>query len=307
MSKSIYLDLSDDDQLEKIAVALSSKVRRKMIRLSTEGSYSVMEIAQKLGLSMSTTSFHLKYLKDAGLVEIMPSPASRGNQKIVFQSLSNISLDLQLFYPHTTSTQTIEIPIGCYTSFSVEPTCGLVNSNGLIIGYDHPEAFYSPQRFDAQLLYFRKGYVEYCFPIRDPQKRSVSSVSISLEICSECPMSNNNWKSDITFWLNGVQLCTYHSQGDYGDRRGKNTPSFWPANGTQYGMLKTIRVDMTGTYIDETFISPKSIEDFKFISPVVELKIGVLDDAKYVGGVNLFGKGFGDYDQDIVVQVTYHD
>lgn len=305
MSNSVNLDLSDDEQIEKIATALSSKIRRKMIRLATEGSYSVMDIAQKLDLPMSTTSFHLKYLKDAGLVEIMPSPANRKNQKVVYQSLSLISFNLQIFHDYTTSTQTIEVPIGAYNSFQVEPTCGLVDSSGLIIGFDHPEAFYSPRRFNAQLIYFRKGYLEYCIPIYELQKRNVASLALSLELCSECPMSNSDWKSDITFWINGKELCTYQSQGDYGDRKGKNTPSFWPSNATQYGMLKKIRVNREGTYLDEELVSLVSIRDIPLDSPVICFRVGVKDSARHVGGVNLFGREFGDTDQDILIQITY--
>ena len=35
----------------------------------------------------------------------------------------------------------------------------------------------------------------------------------------------------------------------------------------------------------------------------IRLRIGVKDEAKHPGGINLFGRGFGNYDQDIVMRL----
>ena len=35
----------------------------------------------------------------------------------------------------------------------------------------------------------------------------------------------------------------------------------------------------------------------------IRLKIGIDDKAKRPGGVNIFGRGFGNYDQDIVMRL----
>ena len=35
----------------------------------------------------------------------------------------------------------------------------------------------------------------------------------------------------------------------------------------------------------------------------IRLRIAVKDDAKHPGGVNIFGRGFGNYDQDIVLRI----
>ena len=58
----------------------------------------------------------------------------------------------------------LQMPIGGYSDFVVEPTCGLVSATGLIGFMDDPSAFYEPDRLNAQLLWFRAGYVEYRFP-----------------------------------------------------------------------------------------------------------------------------------------------
>ena len=305
MSKIIRLDLSDDEQIEKIGKAISDKVRRKIIKMSTEGSYSVMEIAERLNMPVSTVSFHLKILKEAGFIQILPNPTKRGNEKIISQYISLVRMDFRLFHEQKTNLKTLEIPLGSYSDFRVDPPCALADSTGLLIGWDKPEAFYSTKRFNAQLLSFTKGYVEYKVPVFELEGNRLVGFALSLELCSECPMYNNDWKSDITFWLNDVELCTYHSMGDYGDRPGKNTPSFWPANASQYGMLKKIRVGENGTYLDETKVSDVTISDCNLSGILIKFRIGIKDDAKYAGGVNIFGHAFGDTDQNIIIELAY--
>lgn len=305
MARKLELTLSDDEQIDKIANALSAKVRRKIIRLSTEGSYSVMEMAQFLNMPVSTVSFHLKMLREAGLIQIVPNPTKKGNEKIISQYISLLQFDFGLFHEQKVNLKTIDIPVGSFNDFHVEPPCALADSTGLFIGWDRPETFYSAKRFSAQLLSFTKGYVEYTVPAFDLDDKQIIELVFSLELCSECPIHNNTWKSDITFWLNGVELCTYHSMGDYGDRPGKNTPSFWPANASQYGMLKKIRVCRDGTYLDEDKVSDVTIDDCVPDGILFRLRIGIKEDAKYVGGVNLFGREFGDTDQNILLQIAY--
>ena len=36
----------------------------------------------------------------------------------------------------------------------------------------------------------------------------------------------------------------------------------------------------------------------------IRLRIGIEESAKHPGGINIFGRGFGNYDQDIVLGIT---
>ena len=36
----------------------------------------------------------------------------------------------------------------------------------------------------------------------------------------------------------------------------------------------------------------------------IRLRVGVKEGAKNPGGINIFGRGFGNYDQDIVLRMT---
>ena len=82
------------------------------------------------------------------------------------------------------------------------------------------------------------------------------------------------------------------------------SPRRWTLRGSQYGMLKTWRVARDGTYVDGVKISPVSLKDLDIPNHhSIRLRIGVKENAKYPGGVNIFGRGFGNYDQDIVLRI----
>jgi predicted transcriptional regulator len=67
-----------------------------------------------------------------------------------------------------------------------------------------------------------------------------TKLELSMEICSEAPEFALDWPSDITLWINGV-----------------------------------------------------------------EVRLGVKADARNVGGLNLFGRKFGNYGQDILMRTKY--
>jgi predicted transcriptional regulator len=177
----------------------------------------------------------------------------------------------------------------------------------LIDRFDSPKAFFSPQRWQAQLIWFQQGYVEYRFPNYAESHLSVRELSFSLEICSEAPGFMENWPSDITVSINGVELTTYRCPGDFGARQGNYTPCGWQNGKTQYGILKTFSVRQNGGFIDGSLVNPQiSISSLNMENkPYISFKIEIKEDAQYVGGINIFGEKFGDYPQGIIMRVIY--
>ena len=98
--RDIYCNLKDDDMLEKIGDALSSSIRRKILRLLTVKSYSALELASLTNVALSTMSFHLKILKDAKLINMVSSPNKRGNEKNISQSCENIYISFSQTCSH---------------------------------------------------------------------------------------------------------------------------------------------------------------------------------------------------------------
>lgn len=306
--RDIYCNIKDDDLLEKIGDALSSPIRRKVLRLLTGRSYSALELSSLTNVALSTMSFHLKVLKDAKLINMVSSPNKRGNEKNVSQSCENIYISFSQNSLTKKGLYSIELPIGSYFDFDITPPCIMNGRNGQLGEIDSVLPFYSFKRSEARLLSFLKGWLEYRIPTISFKDKVVQSLTFSLEICSECPNYNNTWKSDITFWVNKHEICTYRSMGDYGDRKGLLNPDWYPSQSSQYGMLVKIRIDNEGTWIDNEIVSSVTIDELELTSAnFFSLRLGVKPNSHYVGGVNLFGKGFGDHNQDIIVQVDYKE
>ncbi len=60
-----------------------------------------------------------------------------------------------------------------------------------------------------------------------------------------------------------------------------------------------------GSFVDGMKISPLSLKDLDFINHhSIRLRIGVKENARNPGGLNIFGRGFGNYDQDIVLKLA---
>src|SRR5262249_46073388 len=90
----------------------------------------------------------------------------------------------------------------------------------------------------------------------------------------------------------------------FGDKRGVYTPAWWKLEGSQYGKLKTWRTGTTGTFVDGRQISSVTIGDLDLPSHhSIRMRIGIDPHAEHPGGVNIFGRGFGNYDQDIVMRL----
>ena len=104
-----------------------------------------------------------------------------------------------------------------------------------------------------------------------------------------------------------MKIGTWCCPCDCGGRRGSLTPKWWSELSTQFGFLKTWRVDETGSYLEKERISSTKLSALRLLeSSYFSICLGVEKDAENVGGVNLFGERFGDYAQPLVVRIGYH-
>ena len=306
--RSIHIEASSP-QAQKILKAFASNPRLQMLKLLGEKLYNISEIAEKLGIPLSTANRDISILQEAGLLRTELTPATRGLQKVCQRIYDTVIISLPK-EEHSEYKKSVDIhmPVGAYVDFDVQPTCGLVSEERAIGLFDIPTSFYEPDHSTAQLLWFHSGYVEYAFPNRLPPAVKIQSLQISLELCSEAPLHDNNWPSDITMWINNVEIGSWTSPGDFGGKRGIYTPNWWRIQNTQYGLLKVWQVNHDGSFIDglktsEKVLSDLNIEKQNFIS----VRIGVKKDAYNVGGINIFGKMFGNYSQDIILHIDYEE
>ena len=269
----MQLDISNDSL--PIYEALASDVRLNIIRLLSKDKMNIKDLAKALNISSAIVTKHINKLETAGIIKTERIPGKSGLQRISILKVDQINIEFPQKIYHSFENYESSIPVGHFVDYNVSPTCGLATTSHFIGEVDEPKYFMDSERMDAGILWFTKGFVDYK-------------------------------TSDISFSLNGIELGTWTSPGDFGDARGKYTPSWWPTNINQYGLLKTIRITKdNGTYIDGDPLSNINISDFKNVEDIWDFKIEVKSDAQHVGGVTLFGNGFGNHDQNIVFKVYY--
>lgn len=298
---------SDHGTIAKIARALSVDVRLEILKYMLNRSVSLSEISKNLNIPISSVSRHIDILEDAGLVVISYQPGLKGHTKFCAQAVLDVKVSL-VANPANNKLKSFitEMPIGMYSDCKISVPCGMVGRENRLGDFDDAQVFYSPLRAQAECLWFKSGYVTYLFssPQKDCETRQ--RISFSLEVCSDTIYYNNNWPSDITVNINGLEILTFTSPGNFGGKLGKLTPEYWPVTSSQFGQLKKISVDKEGVYLDNVFIHKQvTFDDLRlFDKNSISFTIGVKDDAEHCGGISIFGKNFGDFNQAIIMKIS---
>lgn len=311
INSTIELCLADDNDIEEIqrlGVALSSFDRVCILQLLMyRGVMTLTEISKELHIAVSSVLYHIDALEKAGLILVQYKPGKRGNAKLCRKIVAHIEVKL---YGDSREIEKIPVTesmdVGQYVECNISAPCGLAGKDRLIT-QDNPKHMFIRDRKDAELLWMSAGDVTYQFTnLYREASRKYNSISFSFEICSETIGYKNNWPSDITIWINDVEVATFTSLGDFGGRRGNFTPKFWQESATQFGVLKTITVNETGVYVDRQIVTDLiKIDKLKLdVNDFIRLKIGIKENAEHVGGINLFGENFGDFKQAILMTLS---
>ena len=300
------LHITSLDEGLELFKALGSDMRVEILKLLLENKQmSMNQIATSLNITGGALTGHIKKLEACGLITTTNESASHGNQKLCALGTNRILIDIEKEVD-ASNVYVTELKIGQYSDISICPTCGLATAENLIGQVDDPRYFDHPERFNAEILWFTKGYVEYAIPNLIPRNQVITSISISCELSSEAPGVNSVWPSDIGFSINGVSVGQWTSPGDFGDEKGLLTPDWWPENWNQYGLLKLLTVNRKGTFIDGLKVSDVTVDSLH-LKPgkSFRFRMGVSDDAANVGGMTIFGRAFGNYGQGIRVSLNY--
>jgi len=308
-SRHVGLTVSEPERLCPVAKALASPVRARMIALLGARAMNVGELAQALDIPVSTAALNVRQLEEAGLIASEIQPGIRGAMKLCARRVDSVSVRLIPDPEEAGGALTLRLPIGSYCAArGIKAECGMISEHAWIGESNAPRTFYHPDRLAAQMLWFHAGELEYRFSLGEVDPAQVSWLEISMEISSNAPMYRESWRSDIALAVNDCELGTWVSPGDYGGRRGRLNPSWWSDTSSQFGLLKTWRIDETGVTLDGEPLSGVTLSDLALAEgDYVSLRLGVMPDAEHVGGLNLFGEKFGDYAQGIVVRVGYEN
>ena len=227
------------EQAVPVFKALGSDIRIRLIQTLLEHQEMNMnELASSLGITNGALTSHVKKLEEAGILAILPEHSGHGNQKVCRINVDKILVDIASNNDSPAEdSYSIDIPIGNYFNYSVYPTCGLSTTDNLIGEVDDPRYFAHPSHVDAKILWFGRGFIDYRIPNMLPPGQKIDRLTLSFEISSEAPGVNNDWPSDISFFLNNTKVGSWTSPGDFGDVHGMFTPDWWFPNWNQYRRL----------------------------------------------------------------------
>lgn len=284
----------------------SSESKLYIIELLRESPKNIRALATQLGVSSTIITRHINALEKAGLVESTLLPAKRGQQKICSLALDTVSLDFSPLGVQEPNAIELHIPVGQFSGFKVKPTCGLASTTQYIGMVDDPRYFSSPEAANAGIVWFESGHIDYTLPsYLFDHIETISAITISLEICSEYPKFKNDHPSDIVFSMNDQVLGLWTSPGSFGGKKGLYTPK-WFECGTEYGLLKHLKITPEGTYVDGQKISTVTLKDLTLNHQTNQvLRIASPEDVAHPGGVTIFGKGYGNHNQDIHIRVAH--
>ena len=307
----IFLDLMHREGAEnaaRLAGALSHPLRITLLRQLLRIPRAITELARINHTTNSTVIFHLKILEEAGLVFSKPQPNKKGKTLIFYVNFSNIVFSLQS--DPTEEHDTVikqSLGVGNYESALPVEYIRIATEDRFIVL--EKDDVYNPRRFDAKLLCLDNGEVTYAFSNAFAKRHAVKRLEFSMELSSESPYYCNDWKSEIIFSVCGVELATYLSPGDFGDVRGRLSPSWWDNKYSQYGLLVTLAIDGDGVYLNRerirTDITLSSLALEKLDKITLSLRTEL--SRQYAGGFNIYGSRFGNEPQDIVLRATVTD
>ncbi|WP_010273117.1 ArsR/SmtB family transcription factor [Paenibacillus senegalensis] len=284
----------------EVAKALSGDVRLRILEALGDQSMSIGQLAETLGVAQPTISINVQILEQAGLLS---SSLNANREKICSVTGRNLLLELpSRLGEGLQQIESLHMPIGLYSHCSVQPTCGMADREGRIIGSpDDPRAFYLSERTEAAILWFSgAGYLEYLFSNPLPPGVELEELRVTAELCSEAPGFNQQWPSDISLFINDKPVGTWTSPADFGDRKGRLTTSRW--SGSEYGQLTEWVVTRHGSRVNGSPADATAIPDLELAyHRPIRIRLEVCRDSRNQRGLNLFGAGFGDYPQDLVL------
>lgn len=300
-----------------IVKALSSDIRLEILNLLEGGELNIQAIASQLGLSKTNALAHINILEEAGFIKTRYVPGTVGNQKICVKVYD------RLIYNFSTKKETDRnecreylIPVGNYFDFRVYPPCGLASKENVIKRWDDPLVFYDVERVKANLVWGAHGFIEYKIPLPECfENQRIVKIEIVMEVSAQGELSDHkalllpqgmdksqltDGISDITFWVNGIEVGTETVEEFSRGSGGRFTPTWW--KGSNYGKQILLSLTQDHTAINGKVQTNKGLTGFNLCDGL-QLRVGIKDDAHHKSGFNIYGNHFGNYGTDIILRV----
>jgi len=288
--------------------ALSSKVRIQIVKiLNFEKEINLNELARRIGITNGAITPHIRILEEAGIIDTKTMVAKHGVQKICSLRVEKYVIHIgHIGREFDQNSFSIELPPGQYVDYEVTPTCGIATAERIIGVYDMPMYFSDTEHFQAQIVWFTTGFVEYEIPNYLPEHAALAEIQFQAELGSEAAAFNNDYKSDIHFYINDLLIGKWQSPGDFGGVKGFYNPDWWAPSMNQYGILMEFRINKEGTFIERAKYSDITIDQLN-IRPGsrIRLRLAVPEGLPNSRGLTIYGRSFGNYNSGMMIRMHY--
>ncbi len=89
MAENVVVVQPGDERAQKIARAMASRTANAVIQAFGGGPLTSSEIARQMGIPITTASYHIENLLDAGLIEVMETRWSEKGREVKVYGLAN--------------------------------------------------------------------------------------------------------------------------------------------------------------------------------------------------------------------------
>ena len=288
--------------------ALSSSIRIQILKLlNQEKELNLNELANRIGITNGAMTSHIRILEEAGIINTRTVVARHGMQKLCSLKVEKYVVHIgHIGSKYNQNSFSIEIAPGQYVDYDVTPTCGIATTERIIGVYDTPVYFSDTEHFQAQIVWFTTGYVEYEIPNYLPENAVLKEILFQAELGSEAAAYNNDFKSDIHFYINGNFVGIWQSPGDFGGVKGFYNPEWWAPSMNQYGTLMEFCINKEGTFFEGNKYSDFTIDQLN-IRPGsrIHLRLAVPEGLPNSRGLTIYGRGFGNYNSGMIIRMDY--
>ncbi len=315
-SKTLHIE---GNNVTKVVKALSNDIRIRILQMLFASDMNVQQIAARLNLSKTAVLTHINILEESGFIKSQVLSGSVGNQricscvyeKLVFDFILDKYDDEGIYYES-------EIPVGNFFDFEAYAPCGLATRHSIIKKWDDPSVMCDVKRVTADLAWIAFGYFEYKIPVSPLfSNQKVTGLVIEMEISAQQLVSKHKMVclppymtperitdgvSDITFWLNGVELGTQTVEAGTQAEKAVYTPAWWRTQPV-HGVLVKIEINEKGVFLGDRKVGNATYGDVcREEDPFISFRVGIKEEALHASGMTIFGEGFGRYDRQIIVK-----
>lgn len=283
---------------------LGNEPRFNILTLLMKGPMSISEIARKIQISQPTVTTYVQQLEENGLVFTRLQRAAKGYIKLCYSLYSGISLEWdEARQKALESVYELDMPVGHYSSMNCSRPSLLANQGGILASSDDLSRFFHPIRMEAELLAMTQGVVKYLFPYNMPPEKKIHRIELSAEL--NIAQRHHSALTNVTLSINNCNFTPLRLDVHDGIKEHSHILDWYPKDMTTCGNLYVWQIDNQQTTLNSEPCGDFSLKDLQLQSmQPIEVSFNVESPHAPAGGMVIFGKSFGRYNQDLRLTIV---